>query len=439
LTPKITISKTCASISKSYTHSLTFHAKKDLIAVSLPFLNIGAKDGCGIQKIDLAPSNKDVITQAKGKAGCPGVLCNSVHIDTNRPGTYTFYARATLNDKSTITTQKYSVRVICDKNLNRLSRGSLSSPTVHIGSKYLYEFGAFKATGSESCGFKQPYLISVIQGDKTKLKYPPTGTSSSTCKSFNDCRKIEIDTSRKNSLYFRVYNINLAGYATYGYARVTVTCGPKSSTITPTNAVGNGSPMTLDAAKPNYLIQSIAQDQRYTTKWTYLNRISQFKWSAPDCPIVRYELVNPSRGVRQAYVGVSTRIYFSVADKTPQTFQIKATAVGGAIYVTPKITINKTCASIKTTYTRAYNNYYAKTGGVAVIELPFMNIGAKDGCGVNKMEVVNGNGVFALTKNKRYSGCPGVLCRFVEVSLSKAGSFTLYAKASLNDKSSLSM
>lgn len=134
----------------------------------------------------------------------------------------------------------------------------MSSPTVHIGSKYLYEFGAFKVTGSEVCGFKQPYLISVISGDKTKLKYPPTGTSVSTCKSFNDCRKIEIDTSRKNLLYFRVSNINLAGYATYGLARVTVTCGPKSSLITPTNVVGKDSPMTLDAEKPNYLIQSIA-------------------------------------------------------------------------------------------------------------------------------------------------------------------------------------
>jgi hypothetical protein len=68
-----------------------------------------------------------------------------------------------------------------------------------------------------------------------------------------------------------------------------------------------------------------------------------------------------------------------------------------------------------------------------------MNIGAKDGCGVNKLEVVDGQGVFALTKNKRYSGCPGPLCQYVEVNLSKAGSFVLYAKASLNDKSSLSM
>ena len=90
MTPKITINKTCASISKSYTHSLTYHAKKGQVAVSLPFLNVGAKDGCGIQKIDLVPSNKDVITPENGKAGCPGVLCNSVHIDTGRPGTYTF-------------------------------------------------------------------------------------------------------------------------------------------------------------------------------------------------------------------------------------------------------------------------------------------------------------------------------------------------------------
>jgi hypothetical protein len=111
----------------------------------------------------------------------------------------------------------------------------------------------------------------------------------------------------------------------------------------------------LDAAKPNYLIQSIAQDQRVTTKWTYLRYLALFKYSAPDCPIVRYELVNPSRGVRQAYVGASTRIYFSVADKTPQTFQIKVTAVGGATYTTPKITINKTCASIATSYTTTYS------------------------------------------------------------------------------------
>ena len=138
------------------------------------------------------------------------------------------------------------------------------------------------------------------------------------------------------------------------------------------------------------------------------------------------------------YVGIDTRVYFSVADKTPQTFQIKITTLGGGIFVTPKITINKTCASIKTSYTKVFN-YYAKAGQATAIELPFMNIGAKDGCGVNKMEVVNGNGVFSITKYKGFSGCPGALCRYAEVKLSKAGSFILYAKATLNDKSSLNM
>jgi hypothetical protein len=178
----------------------------------------------------------------------------------------------------------------------------------------------FKPTESDVCGFKQPYTIIGLSGDKTKFKYPPTGTSLNSCKSFNDCRKVEIDTSRKNSLILRIANVNLAGYATHGDIRVTVTCGPKSSVITPTNAIYSRSPLTLDAAKPNYLIQSIAQDQRTTIKYTYLRYVSLFKYSAPDCPIIRYELVNPSRGVRQAYVGASTRVYFSVADKTPQTF-----------------------------------------------------------------------------------------------------------------------
>ena len=275
--------------------------------------------------------------------------------------------------------------------------------------------------------------MKILSGDKTKLKYTP---SPNTCKSFSDCRKIQVDTTKRGLVYFMISNVNKAGYASSGTAKINVVCGPKSATITPTNVAGSGSLLTLDALKPNYLVQSIAQDQRSPNKIMYLNRIAVFKSSSADCPIYKYELVSPGQGVR-AYS--SSRIFFSAADKKPQTFKLKVTASGGATFITPTITIQKTCASVKTSYSTVYN-YYAKAGSKTQVVLPFMNIGAADGCGVKKMEVVNDKDhVFTYpAKNTRLPNCPGARCVYVEVDLSKAGSFSLYAKAMLNDGSSIS-
>ena len=105
----------------------------------------------------------------------------------------------------------------------------------------------------------------------------------------------------------------IAGASAYGDVKVNVVCGPKSTKILANNAVVPGSPLTLDKSKPNYLFQSITQDVKSPTKSVDLSKVVLFKSTHSDCPIAKYDILNPSKGVRVS----GGKLYFSAGDKTP--------------------------------------------------------------------------------------------------------------------------
>jgi hypothetical protein len=96
-------------------------------------------------------------------------------------------------------------------------------------------------------------------------------------------------------------------------------CGPKSAQIKMLNSAVKGSILSMDAKKPNPLVQSIPQDQVKPSKTISLSHIASFVSDQKDCPIVKYELVNPSKGVIASKCVdkcVSPTLTFNAADKT---------------------------------------------------------------------------------------------------------------------------
>jgi hypothetical protein len=353
-----------------------------------------------------------------------------VNIDQRKVATQKFRAYGYLNDRTTIYKDiVVSVKLMCDPKKDTITKTTMpTSVTLQVGQPYTYQFGVFAVKAQPNCGWKQPYSVAVTSGDKTRITYPRKGVSISTCKSFKDCREISVDTSRRTSVGFRITGVLIAGSSSYGDVKINIVCGPKSTKISPVNVAVPGSLLTMDRTRPNFLIQSILQDSKSPIKRMPISRVVIFKSSHSDCRLEKWEIVNPSKGVSQK----GSELFFSAADKTPQTFQVRVTASGGASYLTPKITINKTCASISKSYTHSLT-YHAKKGSVAV-QLPFLNLGDKHGCGIQKIDHVPSNKEVIVQKG---NGCPGALCNSIAIDTGRPGTYSYYARATLNDKSTI--
>ena len=76
-------------------------------------------------------------------------------------------------------------------------------------------------------------------------------------------------------------------------------------------------------------------------------------------------------------------IILSALNSVVQTFKVKITGNGGFEYTTEEITIKKICLVTPTSYTLIHNfNAVASSDTKSFIELPFLNIGDEDGCGI---------------------------------------------------------
>ena len=80
-------------------------------------------------------------------------------------------------------------------------------------------------------------------------------------------------------------------------------------------------------------------------------------------------------------------ITLSALDSVVQTFKVKMTVRGGFEYTSEEITINKMCKTITNEYTLIYN-LASKTENRTLIELPFLNIGDEDECGIKEISLI---------------------------------------------------
>ena len=178
----------------------------------------------------------------------------------------------------------------------------------------------------------------------------------------------------------------------------------------------------MNAENPNYLFQTIQQDAANPKKTMLLSLIAVFEASQANCPIIKYELLEPSANVKVADSSCdisktdckSQTIEFDVGDGALQTFKVKVTAEGGSVFTSEKISISKGCVSIKSEYDVAYPSFgVEKVSTAKKITLPFIALDATDACGVKTIELQDVTNTPA--SDHKFVKCSGTKCELVEV------------------------
>jgi hypothetical protein len=136
----------------------------------------------------------------------------------------------------TVTQSCESARIIVPK---------LKSTTITIpsGTIVRYKFPAFIYSGPSSCGWKEPYRVTVTSGDKSKIKYPGNNYKITQCSnSFTSSYCVYIDIDTRTSSTWKVTftsNIRSGKPSTASYSlNFVAKCGSTSTNIAPLNAEG---------------------------------------------------------------------------------------------------------------------------------------------------------------------------------------------------------